>query len=621
MKSLFNSRDIAYRDPFGAVAEGTAIHFRVRVPRELRCRAVWLRVEEDACASTQFGTFWAGMADADTEWWECHYVPTHAALYWYDFLLDVADGRRRLRCRGDGSAELCAEDVPPRPWQLTCYAADFRTPTWLLGGVMYQIFPDRFCASGASKAGVPTDREMHASWEDVPVWKPDAQGRVRNADFFGGDLQGIRRKLEYLQSLGVTCLYLNPIFEAHSNHRYDTADYRAIDPLLGTEEDLRLLAKEAKQRGMRLLLDGVFSHTGSDSRYFNKERRYGDVGAYNSPTSPYRSWYRFYHFPNDYAAWWGMDTLPEVNECDPSFKEFILGENGVVPYWLRQGASGWRLDVADELPDEFLDALRTTAKAVDPDALILGEVWEDASNKESYGHRRRYLLGGQLDSVMNYPFRDAILGFLLGGSATDFHNAVMTIAERYPPPVLHLLMNHIGTHDTERALTVLGGEAANGRGREWQAGTRLSAEQRERGLRRLRVAALLQYCLVGVPCVYYGDEAGMEGYRDPFNRCGYPWGREETELIEWYRRLGKLRASVPMLRDGELRPFPTGTESVVAFTRRSEEGTLLCLVNREEKEVEVALPDEWNGATLLLGEGKNEWGLRLSGIAGAVLIR
>ncbi|MBR3289216.1 MAG: glycoside hydrolase family 13 protein, partial [Clostridia bacterium] len=456
MAYFFHSRLTEYRDPFGAVAAGTAVHFRVRLPVQWHCSAVSLRLWQSEQPLREDGMFWAGRTEDDaSEWWECHFTPTEPALYHYDFRLETQDGVCTLTRGRGGAADLSGSEGGDR-WQLTCFAADFVTPDWLCGGVMYQIFPDRFAASGTPKAGVPTDRVLHGSWDEEPQWRPDEQGEIRNNDYFGGDLKGIEEKLDYLSSLGVTCLYLNPIFEAHSNHRYNTADYRRIDPMLGTEDDLRRLCAAAKKRGIRILLDGVFSHTGSDSRYFNKEGRYDTIGAYQSTESPYFSWYHFTRWPDEYGGWWGIRTLPEVEEGHPDYLAYMTGEDGVIRSWMKSGIGGWRLDVADELPDVFLDALREAVKAEDPDGLVLGEVWEDASCKHSYGHLRRYLLGRQLDSVMNYPFCGAILDFLRGGSSADFQETVGSIVENYPPQVTRLLMNHIGTHDTERALTALG---------------------------------------------------------------------------------------------------------------------------------------------------------------------
>ncbi len=613
----FNSRDTRYRAPFGAVEEGTAVLFRICVPRERHCRAAWLLHCEDSGMTKWDGMFWAGMEGEDREWWECHYTPEQAGLYWYGFALDTDSGRKYLTCLPNATAVL--SDTAGPLWQLTCYEKDFETPDWLAGGVMYQIFPDRFCCSGRPKGELPSGRVQHADWGEQPCWKPDAAGVVRNNDFFGGDLQGIREKLPYLKRLGVTCLYLNPIFESHSNHRYDTADYFHIDPQLGTEKELQELAATAKEQGIRLLLDGVFSHTGSDSVYFNREGRYPSVGAYQSPDSPYAGWYHFSRWPDSYAGWWGFPTLPEVDELNEEFSEYINGENGVVAHWLRAGASGWRLDVADELPDAFLDALRHRVKATNSEALVLGEVWEDASNKSSYGHRRRYLLGKQLDSVMNYPFRQAVLDVVRDGDAERFFNRIEAVVENYPPQVTRLLMNSLGTHDTERAVTLLAGEPANGRGRSWQAAQHLTEEQRERGERLLRMAAVLQYCLPGVPCLYYGDETGMEGYRDPFNRGCYPWGMQNEELISWFEQLGTARAGQPVLREGAFVPWETPANTVV-FERKGGEESLLCAVNCSENTVRFfAGETAWEP---LVGEARFENGeLILPPLAGHVLVR
>ncbi len=479
---MFNSRSSSHRSPLGAVAEQQPVHLRITVERELHCSAAYLHVIRDGVPGEEcYGMFWCGMNGDDREWWECHYIPQAPGLYFYYFTIDTWNGSLSLQKARYGPGGQSTLEHTGLLWQLTVYEKGFTTPDWLAGGILYQIFPDRFFSSGTPKESPPWGRTMHASWEEEPEWKPNEQGKITNSDYFGGDLCGIREKLPYLHSLGVTCIYLNPIFEAHSNHRYNTADYSRIDPLLGTEEDFSSLCREAAKYGIRVLLDGVFSHTGSDSIYFNREGRYPGPGAYQDFYSPYASWYTFRHWPDDYECWWNFDTLPNVKETDPHYMEYITGEKGIVRKWLKAGASGWRLDVADELPDPFLDKLREATKAENPDALILGEVWEDASNKSAYSQRRRYLLGRQLDSVMNYPFRNAVLGFLTGASPSDMMEIILSVAENYPPQVLRLLMNHIGTHDTERALTVLAGEPSSGRGREWQSRQKLSSRSAGKG--------------------------------------------------------------------------------------------------------------------------------------------
>lgn len=602
---MFHSRNPIYRNPTGAVQAHTNIHFKLLVPREFRCSAARLMVGEEFTKQVKtLGLFWCGMNGEDHEWWECDFTPEQSGLYFYRFEIDTWRGTLGITSRFGGESGIDEFGAPEGEcWQLTVFESQYQTPDWLSGGIMYQIFPDRFYRSGTTKYNVPQDRYLHQRWGSQPEWRPNHQGEITNSDYFGGDLEGIIQKLDYLQSLGITCIYLNPIFEAHSNHRYDTADYTKVDPLLGTKEDFKRLCKEANKRGMHIMLDGVFNHTGSDSIYFNRKGRYQTLGAYQSQESPYYDWYQFYQWPEQYVCWWNFETLPNVNETNETYNAYINGTDGVIQTWLKAGADGWRLDVADELPDLFLDDITKAAKQVKPTSMILGEVWEDASNKMAYGQRRRYLLGKQLDSVMNYPFREAIIGFLTGKNPAEMMELIMTVLEHYPPSAIHLLMNHIGTHDTERILTVLGGEPLNGRDREWQSKTKLSQEQRSKGLALLKLASLMQYTLPGIPCVYYGDEAGMEGYRDPFNRVCFPWGHEDAELVNWYRSLGKIRHSCAVLKQGTLEPYYADDDCFVYV--RSDEAVgqkLLVAVNRTAQRKQLCMVQEWETASALLGK-------------------
>ena len=602
---MFHSRNPIYRNPTGAVQAHTNIHFKLLVPREFRCSAARLMVGEEFTKQVKtLGLFWCGMNGEDHEWWECDFTPEQSGLYFYRFEIDTWRGTLGITSRFGGESGIDEFGAPEGEcWQLTVFESQYQIPDWLSGGIMYQIFPDRFYRSGTTKYNVPQDRYLHQRWGSQPEWRPNHQGEITNSDYFGGDLEGIIQKLDYLQSLGITCIYLNPIFEAHSNHRYDTADYTKVDPLLGSKEDFKRLCKEANKRGIHIMLDGVFNHTGSDSIYFNRKGRYQTLGAYQSQESPYYDWYQFYQWPEQYACWWNFETLPNVNEANETYNAYINGTDGVIQTWLKAGADGWRLDVADELPDLFLDDITKAAKQVKPTSMILGEVWEDASNKMAYGQRRRYLLGKQLDSVMNYPFREAIIGFLTGKNPAEMMELIMTVLEHYPPGAIHLLMNHIGTHDTERILTVLGGEPLNGRDREWQSRTKLSQEQRSRGLALLKLASLMQYTLPGIPCVYYGDEAGMEGYRDPFNRGCFPWGHEDAELVNWYRSLGKIRHSCEVLKQGTLEPYYADDDCFVYV--RSDEAVgqkLLVAVNRTAQRKQLCMVQEWETASALLGK-------------------
>ena len=527
--------------------------------------------------------------------WEATLTIPSPGLYFYHFSYNTPFGEGSIFLQGAGCGMFSPSGAE---WQLTVYDGARTTPDWPKGGILYQVFPDRFCKGAGDVQNVPADRILHRSTDEEPAWRPDSEGKIRNNDYYGGNLAGVTEKLDYLASLGVTMLYLNPIFEAHESHRYNAADYTKIDPLLGSEADFKALCAAAKKRGMRVILDGVFSHTGADSVYFNREKRYGDGGAFNDETSPYRPWYTFTP-DGKYKAWWGIDTLPEVNEEDPSYIDFICGEDGIAAKWLRAGASGWRLDVADELPDGFLDALCARVKAENPDCLVLGEVWEDASNKISHGGRRRYLLGKQLDSVMNYPFSNSILDFMLTGSAEEFTETVLTICENYPKPVLDCLMNHIGTHDTARILTRLTRPDLAAKPREVQAQYSITDEEKERGVRLLKEATVLQYTLPGFPSIYYGDEAGMSGGSDPFNRAFFPWGREDADLTDWYRKLGKLRRRLSCLADGTFRSY-SAMLSCVAYVRENATEKLFVISNRNENDITYHLPGEFqNGRELL----------------------
>jgi 4-alpha-glucanotransferase len=442
---------------------------------------------------------------------------------------------------------------------------------------MYQIFVDRFFDGSEDKAlsKTKTDCIIHESWDEQPLYKPDPVSKeVLCNDFFGGNLKGIIQKLPYLKELGVDVLYLNPLFEAYSNHKYDVGDYMKIDPMFGDLDTLRHLCESAESIGIRILFDGVFSHTGSDSVYFNKKGKYPSIGAYQSKESPYYRWYRFMRHPEIYESWWGINTLPNVNEMDASYMDFIIdADDSVSKYWIKQGIKGWRLDVVDELPDEFLKKFRLAVKSADAEAVIIGEVWEDASRKMSYGKRREYLLGEELDSVMNYPLREMLFKFLLGEwDAWQINRGILSLYENYPSCVFYSLMNMIGTHDVARAKTILSGAPPDHiLTKDEQSSYRMSAEMEELALKRLKLACLFQMTFPGVPCIYYGDEAGLSGYRDPFNRGTYPWGREDNNLVAWFKKVIALRKRLDALRTGEYIPIYADVD-VYGYVRRIKDG-------------------------------------------------
>lgn len=590
---IFNSRKIEYKDKIRAIATDEKVKLRIIVPRSMKCCGATLCVAKENESPAYYSMFWAGMCGDDNEYWELHFFATTPGLYWYHFELDTPWGRSFVRNVGRGVGDFAPD---ASDFQQTVYDKNFKTPDWLKGGIIYQIFPDRFYSSGTEKHGVRPSRVMRR-WGDEPFWREEQMNGIWNNDYFGGDLKGVEEKLLYLANLGVTCIYLNPIFEANSNHRYDTADYEKIDPLLGTEDDLKSLCKTAKEQyGISIILDGVFSHTGCDSKYFNIYSNYDDVGAYNSKESPYYPWYKFINWPDEYHSWWGIKLLPEVIEETPEYREYICGKNGILRKWLKCGISGWRLDVADELPDVFLDDLRRAVKDENSDAVIIGEVWEDATTKLAYGERRRYLLGEQLDSVMNYPFADAVLNFVKFANADAFIDSVMSIIEKYPPQVTNVLMNHIGTHDTERAITRLAGENCEGYGRHWQhEHNKLSDYDYYRGVSMMKIASLIQYTLPGVPSLYYGDEIGMQGMKDPFNRACMDWYEPNTELHRWYKRLGEIRRGCKAFERGSFVPVYCSYKTV-AYLRSGDNNEVLVAVNLDENAVDINVGSQWDNA-------------------------
>ena len=513
-----------HKTPYGAVPSGTAVTFTLRPARSegFSSGLLLAQLEQDGDRLLRIPMPWVSTDYQEDVFTGVLDTSGYVGLVWYSFQLEGLDGR----CQTLG------------PYQLTVYDGAQPVPDWFGDGLCYQIFPDRFCKGSMAPADPCADlgqRLFHQHWQEEPLDGSvgvDENGIAQyNRDFFGGNLSGITEKLDFLADLGVETLYLCPIFRSAENHRYSTADYETIDPLLGTEADFRTLCDAAHARGMRVLLDGVFSHTGSASRYFRD--------ATQSQTSPFYPWYQWKHWPDDYHCWWGIPTLPTLDKDCPSCRQYLYGdENAIVRRWLRAGADGWRLDVADELPDSFIAGLRQAVEQENPNAMVLGEVWEDGSNKIAYGVRRKHLLGGHLDGLMNYPFRTAALDYLLGGDAAAFRSALEVLREHYPPFAFHNAMNFLGTHDTPRILTVLGLGTAEA---TEAADTLLTPAQKAQALKRLRLGYALLFTFPGAPTLYYGDEAGLEGGRDPWNRRTYPWGREDHSLLVWCRTLGQLR--------------------------------------------------------------------------------
>ena len=580
MNIYHNSRETEYRDPFGAAEAGSLVRLKLDISGETGeistlydgSGEVMLRLWHDETGETlvpmNIVAQSAGyLSSEQTLTFETEItMPEETGVLWYYFMIKV-NGRTVYYGNNvnNTGGEGCMSDMQPSSYQITVYRYA-PVPSWYKDAIVYQIFPDRFarddnwrdrCQNAADSAdGRKGQRKfIEEDWYKSAYYEKDEKGNVTGWPFYGGSLRGIENKLDYLASMGVGAVYLNPIFAASSNHRYDTADYMTIDPMLGDEEDFRHLADACEQRGIKLILDGVFSHVGADSIYFDKYGNFGGEGAYENEDSKYRNWFEFKDDdPVGYRSWWGVSDLPEVNEDEESFRELICGENGVIAKWLRAGASGWRLDVADELPDDFIKAIRRRIKTEGQDNLLLGEVWEDASNKTSYGQKRQYLMGDELDSTMNYPIRDLLIDFVLfKKGAWETGDRLMSLAENYPAENFYGALNLIGSHDRARIITVMGAET-----------------NYDMAALRVGMLAMLSYTLPGVPCVYYGDEAAMMGGPDPDNRGGFIWGRENVGMQKYYRQLGLIYHQHPVLKSGQLRIIDTGSQDVLGFLRDGE---------------------------------------------------
>ena len=589
-----DSHSHEHRDPVGAAPCGSRVRLRFFCDENY---TVTLRT-------------WDGserlypMEQADSHIYEATVtVPVTPMLFWYDFIVHTPEGELRYGNRDDGlggTGQIVHDTM--HAFQITVYDPAYETPDYLRGGVMYQIFPDRFSRGSdqVSKtqqekiAAAHPEASFHKSWNEAPALDIDPEnGDNRALDFFGGTLKGIQEKLPYLRDLGVTVLYVNPIVRARTNHRYDTGDYHKVDPVLGRKKDFTALADAARAMGIRVILDGVFSHTGADSLYFNRFGHYPGKGAYQSPRSRYASWYRFEDFPNRYNAWWGFYTLPAVEKDQPDYQHFLLNqEDGVLPIWMKRGASGWRLDVADELPVRLLRKMRYAVKHADPSGALIGEVWEDASNKISYGEPRSYCLGDTLDGVMNYPLRRAVIDFFTDKiGAGELARLILHQREVYPVPFYYSVMNLLSSHDRVRALNAFSGLDSPGilqmpRGEAQKV--KLSKEQQALAKSRFLEALKLLCALPGIPCVYYGDEIGMQGMADPWNRAPMAWDSADSALREAVKAILMRRRQSPALQTGFLDVLATDADTLL-IRRTAKDGLDAFAVPLDAPDAEITI--------------------------------
>jgi glycosidase len=592
---LHDSRDPLYRQPFGAVPQGKPVQWALRASAGVQSATLVLdlrRLEgnQEMIEYRELRRLpMQRRVGGAHEWFRARHTFTDKAVYGYWFEVQIggktyvyqnnADRIHWTQEKGSGGVGQVAiapdEAHRVRRYRLTVYDPAFEVPRWAQGAVYYYLFPERFRNGNPANDPRVGERryqnhgiERHARWLGSP-FKPgsgDGSDAAYNNDFFGGDLQGIIDKLDDIKALGTTAIYMTPIFEAASNHKYDTADYHRIDPAFGSREDFQRLTREAARRGMRIVLDASLNHVGADSRYFDRYGNYRqqDRGAFAGgriqSDSQYASWFTLDASQSEperqYKGWVGVSDLPELDKASPGWRRFAYGApDSVTRRWLRQGAGGWRMDVAPWVPDDFWREWRLAVKQTQPDAVTISEVWFDAS---------KYLLGDTFDSTMNYVWRNAILDFAAGQDARQLATHLEHLREAYPPQALQALMNLISSHDQPRALHVLGDRPE------------ASIASRQLARERFRLATLVQMSLPGAPTIYYGDEVGLSGGDDPYNRAPYPWADEgglpDLAMRDELRRLMTLRQQQPVLRNGTLLAPLMQTPQVLVLARQHGHG-------------------------------------------------
>lgn len=570
----YNSWDLNFKAPFGALKTCESATLKVESSKSFDIKKIKLIIQKEDENLNPINVreveFKLNKELDDIKEYTAQITPLEEpAVYYYYFEVNLnlyGEEKTLVYGKSSNNGMLC-EYFPHNinKYQLTVYE-DYKTPAWFKEGILYHIFVDRF--NNGNRNGkadnVKKNSFLYGHWEDDPMYIKNQDGDIVRWDFHGGNFKGIINKLGYLKKLGVTVIYLSPVFEAASNHKYDTGNYKNIDPMFGDEKIFKELIDKAEEKGISVILDGVFSHVGEDSIYFNKYNSYDSVGAYQSEDSPYRSWFNFKENKDDYQCWWGIKALPNTNELEPSFMDYIIyDEDSVVNKWMKMGVKGWRLDVVDELPTKFVKELKKEARKVNDESILIGEVWEDASNKISYSERRTYLLGDQLDSVLGYPFRDNLISFLNGQIASwQLNDFFMTIKDNYPDEAFRANLNLLSTHDIVRVKTALNSDEE-----------------------LLKLAILTQMSFEGVPYIYYGDEAGLEGGTDPQNRKTYPWKNENMEIMNFYRNCSQFRNRNKALTYGDTYFIYTQNDNVFAYTRYDENNeNILVVINRGQQE-------------------------------------
>jgi cyclomaltodextrinase / maltogenic alpha-amylase / neopullulanase len=625
-----DSRDLTYRSPFGAVPQHQTVRWALRaLPGVTRATLVLdvrrLEGNQELLDYRHLQRIDMQRTPAGVhELFKASYRFTDKAIYgyWFEVLIDGVKyvyqnnaepiyWTQEKGSGGVGQVSLPIDEARRvRRFRITVYDPAFKVPGWAQDAAYYFIFPERFRNGNPANDPKVGERkyqnhgiEVHARWSERP-FKPgtgDGSDAHYNNDFFGGDLEGIIAKLDYIRELGANAIYMTPVFQAASNHKYDTADYHRIDSAFGTNADFTRLTREAAKRGIRVIPDASLNHVGADSRYFDRFGNFSaqDQGAFANgrihADSPYASWFTLdasqAEADKQFKGWVGVTDLPELNKASPGWRRFAYGDkDSVTRSWLRRGAAGWRMDVAPWVPDDFWREWRKAVKQTRPDAITIAETWFDAS---------KYFLGDTFDSTMNYVLRNAVLDFANGSDARKLVANLEHLREAYPPQAFHALMNLLSSHDQARALHVLGGPLG------------AAPDVMQQAKQKLRLATLVQMTLPGAPTVYYGDEVGLSGGDDPYNRMPYPWadqgGQPDLALRSDFKALLQLRQKQTVLRRGILQAPLFSTAHVVVLARQYGAQTALMAYNNSHQTqtvtVDVPAPLRGKPGALWWGHG------------------
>ena len=562
---------LLFKFPKGVISKNNTVKFHVDFSGDEIPKIVYFMLKKDDENDYKY------LEMTKSNGYEFEYSFTKSGHYWYNFQFVYENFCVYLNKTYDNFSYLSNEKGEDFLQLVT--EKEYTCLNSMQGGIIYQIYVDRFCKWGDVKCRKPLI--MRNDWGGL-IDKNTKDPLIINLEVFGGNINGIRSKLDYLKELGVTTIYLNPISQANSNHKYNTSDYMKIDDMFGTETDFKNLIEQSKQRGMGIVIDGVYNHTGSDSIYFNKNGTYDTLGAYKSKESKFYSWYDFDEYPDKYRSWWGSDTLPSINRNSKDFQNFITGDNGVLDKFLKLGIKGVRLDVVDEITDEFVKKIEMRVHKYDENNVVMGEVWEDASTKCSYSVRRKYFVENELNSVMNYPIKETVLDYIYSKDSKNLVSSLRMLENNYPKPVRDNLMNFLTTHDTKRVFSEL---------LEHNGGDKKLA------ITLYKIASTLIFTLPGVPSIFYGDEYGMENNSGSSRGC-FDWKNYQNEIYDWFLKLSKIR-KFSVLKDGEINIL-YAAHGKFAFERTDEKERIIVITNLSSSNFDINLDGEF--ISFLTGE-------------------